>query len=116
MLPVNWRPDIFAEWRIQLSSILAVPGFWESITMSWPGERLRAARTRKSWSGVLPTAEDRATKKLRSGMLSSLNADGGMRPALTYWKRRSERVGKIATISRLGWICTTPRKDGSREK
>src|SRR5882762_8631847 len=38
--------------------------------VSWPGERSRAARTRKSWSGVLPTAEGRARKKLPSGMPS----------------------------------------------
>ena len=53
------------------------------ITMSWSGERLRAARTRKSWSGVSPTAEDPAKKKLRSGMRSSPNADGGMKATLT---------------------------------
>src|SRR5438132_11751744 len=79
--------------------------------MSWPGELLREVRTRKSWNGVLPTAESRAKKKLSSGMHSWPNAAGAMRPAPIWPRPRSERVGKIAMISKPGWICTTPKKE-----
>src|SRR6266849_13726 len=110
MLPADCRPTILLGWKIQLSSTLAAPDFWELITMIWSSELLREGRTKKFWNGALCRAEDRAKRKSRFGMRFCANADGGMRVAPTWPQPRSDQVGKIGTIFKPGWTCMMLKK------
>src|SRR6266508_1887068 len=116
MLRDSWRLAIFLVWRtIQPSSMRAAHDFWESIMMSWSPEPFKEDRMRRFSIGVLSAAENRPKKKSPFGMPFFPNVAGVMKAAPTCKRPRSNQVCPIATISKPGWICMTPKKAERRE-
>src|SRR5213596_2472849 len=54
--------------------------------------------------------DDPTKRKSRSGMRFLPSVDGEMTRAQTCKQLRSDQVSAIATTSKPGWICTTPKK------
>src|SRR6266403_3023981 len=106
----DWSRDISSGWKIQLSSTLAAPDFWELIMMTWPSELFREDRTRRYSIGALHGAEDQAKRKSKSGMRFLPNVAGGMQVAQTSPQPRSDRVGRSGTIFKPGSTCMTSKK------
>src|SRR5437867_13374291 len=73
-------------------------------------QTLKAGRMKRLWNGVSSTADAPAKRKSRSGMRFLPSVDGEMTRAQTCKQLRSDEVSAIATTSKPGWICTTPKK------
>src|SRR4029077_3292247 len=70
---------------------------------------------RKFSIGVSNGGVGQARRKLKSGTHFCSSVVGATQAAWTCRRRRNARDWKIATTSRLGWICTTLKKEERRD-